>query len=472
MHRAAIRLSYSQILRLRRCPWAWQARHVRRLIPLGRKRPPPVWGDAYHVAAAVVWTERARAEASGWTGRDGCVLNFTSQVLVAARERLRELDVPGLDVEALTQEVAQAAVEACRAVGPEWRVLWLDGAPVVERHLTTPIGEVSSSVTRNEVRRALVGADLEERLPDWGRPTGTGGGLDRLTDSILYDLAQQAPVELVTVPDLALVHEDGRVRVVDHKTTTSWPEQVGDALRPDEDLDLDLRDDLQVRLYVLAIRYALLCAALGETEPANVRTPQDDRAIALPRIEGAHLVRRATIGREPPLVRGGRLSRAADQESTPEQWETAIRRAHLRREDYEPQIAQARLRRWQAWAPCEFTHQSLELARKEALQAAADVARYQDLSPDDVPRFRLPGRWMPYRPQKWAGLAPMSSAEAFAWSACAACDHRELCVAEGQGRAGEAALIIAGEYAHEDEVKAPLAAGELPPCELDADEVE
>lgn len=435
MTRAAIRLSYSQILRLRRCPWAWQARHVRRLIPLGRKRPPPVWGDAYHVAAAVVWGERAQDEliSSMWTA----VGSFdwattTANAQKAALARLRELDVHGLDNEALAAEVAQAAVEACRSVGPEWRVLWLDGKPVVERHLTTPIG------TLTDPADVAIAGRIGTPIP-------------------------HTPVELVTVLDLALVHEDGRVRVVDHKTTTSWPEQVGDTLRPDEDLDLDLRDDLQVRLYVLALWNFLAAAHAAEHEGG----PCPEL-----RIEGAHLVRRATIGREPPLVRGGRLSRAVEHEATPEQWETAIRRAHLRVEDYEPQIAQARLRRWQAWAPCEFTPKSLELARKEALQAAADVARYQDLSPDDVPRYRLPGRWMPYRPQRWAGLAPMSPAEAFAWSACAACDHRELCVAEGQGRAGEAALIIAGEYAHEDEVKAPLAAGELPPCELDADEVE
>ena len=41
-------------------------------------------------------------------------------------------------------------------------------------------------VKREDVRHALWHADLDELLPDWGRPTGTGGGLDRLTDAVLY----------------------------------------------------------------------------------------------------------------------------------------------------------------------------------------------------------------------------------------------------------------------------------------------
>jgi hypothetical protein len=62
----------------------------------------------------------------------------------------------------------------------------------------------------------------------------------------------------------------------------------------------------------------------------------------------------------------------------------------------------------------------------------------------------LPGRWQPSRPQKWSGLAPKTGAEAFAWSACAACDHRDLCVAEAQGHDDEAALIRAGQFADPD----------------------
>lgn len=449
MRRAAIRLSYSQILRLRRCPWAWHARHVRGLVPLRRKRPPPVWGDAYHAAAAAVWRSRAFLERSGiWLDPAYPVEDGRLDALA----RLRELDVPGLDNEVLAAEVAQAAVEVCKFVGPEWRVLWLDGEPVVERRLMTQIGEVL----------------LPECCGDTYCMCGT---------------CEARPVELVTVLDLALVRKDGRVRVVDHKTTTSWPEQVGDVLRADEDLDLDLRDDLQIRLYVLALHNAMLDAALKAgaypLKTVTYHVPLMNGALLDVsvedldvQIEGYHLVRRATVGHEPPRTRNGHgpLSRAAEHEATVEQWMTALRRHHLRPEDYEQQIAQARLRRWQAWAPSEFTPQSLELARREALQAAEEIARLE--SSDNVPRFRKPGRWMQFRPGHGSGAQPKTSAEVFHWDSCAACDWRELCVAEGQGDKSAADLVLAGEFAHVDEARAERAAREVPACELDADEVE
>lgn len=430
MRRDVIRLSYSQILRLRRCGWAWHARHVRRLVPLRRRRPPPVWGDAYHAAAAAVWRSRALLEWLGLWGDDAYPLDDGH---ADALLRLHEIDEFGLDVEALAAEVSQAAVEACRSVGPEWQVLWLDDEPVVERRLVTPLGEVDG-----------------------------------------------VPVELVTVLDLALVrHSDGRVRVVDHKTTTAWPERVGDALRPDEDLDLDLRDDLQIRLYVIALAGALRfdegacspCGGWGGGGPNNGDCGVCGGTGFAPCIEGAHLVRRAHVGTEPPVVRGGRLSRAEAIEATPEQWLTAIRRHHLRVEDYEAELARARLLRWQAWAPVQFTPQSLEQARREVLWAAVEVARLSEREADDVPRSHLPGRWMPFRPGRWSGAVPKDSAECFAWSACAACDWRELCVAEQQGDESAVALLLAGEFAHVDEERQDRAAGAEPSCNLDADEV-
>ena len=427
-----IRLSYTQIQRLRRCPWAWHARHVRGLVPLRRRRPPPAWGDAYHAAAAAVWRWRAVAEQSGhWLdGRD----MPTTLGLADAAAKLATMDLVGVDEEALAREAAQAAVEVCASVGPEWRVLWLDGAPVVEREITVPIGRVVCPKCHGH------------NCPHCG-----GSGM--------------IEVDLLCVLDLALVHRDtGVVRVVDHKTTSSWPEDLGDAPAPGADLvGLDLRDDLQVRLYVWALRQAL-----EDADAMAVARGVQLRRKPAPVIEGGHLVRRASVGEEPPVLKRGSLSRAQTIEATEEQWLRAIRRHGLRVEDYEAELARARLIRWHAWAPCEFTPRSLELARREALQAAEDVARYGALEADDVPRFRLPGRWQPSRPQKWSGLAPKTGAEVFAWSACAACDHRDLCVAEAQGHDEEAALIRAGQFADPD-VRQSSAHDA---CSAEADEVD
>ena len=459
MQRRALRISYSQIQRLDRCPWAHHARHVRKLVPLRRKRPPPAWGDAYHVAAAVVWRARALREVDCLFGREVWSDHERIRAVAedAALERLRELDVPGLDAEALAAECAQAAQEACSFVGPEWRVLWLDGSPVVEARLLVRLGET--------YRRCDSCAGSGE-----GDPDAPCVGYD-----LGYDLCRECeggrqvvPVDLLCVLDLALVHvKTGVVRVVDHKTTTSWPEEVGDALRLDEPLDLDLRDDLQLRLYVFALRDALRASETVRLD-AEVLTMADDPT------EAYHLVRRATVGTEPHRTHNGRgpLSRAQQLEATEEQWMTAIRRHGLRVEDYEPQIAQARLRRWQAWAPVEFNEKSLDLARREALRAAEEIARYEGMGPDDVPRRRLPGRWMPHRPQRWSGSAPKTQAEAFAWSACAACDHRDLCVAEGQSDTALAALVIAAQFEALADAREAREEGLPTPCELDADEVD
>jgi hypothetical protein len=310
-------------------------------------------------------------------------------------------------------------------VGPEWRVLWLDGAPVVEREITVPIGAVQCNACRGSGWRSV---SIGDTCPDCKGSAMTFA-------------------DLLCVLDLALVHRDtGVVRVVDHKTTSSWPEDLGDAPAPGADLvGLDLRDDLQVRLYVWA-----LARALEDADAMAVARGVQLRRKPAPIIEGGHLVRRASVGEEPPVLKRGSLSRAQTIEATEEQWLRAIRRHGLRVEDYEAELARARLIRWHAWAPCEFTPRSLELARREALQAAEDVARYGALEADDVPRFRLPGRWQPSRPQKWSGLAPKTGAEAFAWSACAACDHRDLCVAEAQGHDEEAELVRAGQFADPD----------------------
>lgn len=462
-----LRLSYSQIQRLRRCPWAWHARHARGLVPIGRKRPPPVWGDAYHVAAAVVWAQRARIERDGWEWHASERVQDDAQG--AALARLRELDVPGLDAEALAAEVAHAAVEACRSVGPEWRVLWLGGEPVVERRLVLPLGRVGECDFCDSTGEETAGHNCREC---GGQPG--------------------VPVELLCVLDLALVHRDtGVVRVVDHKTTTSWPEQTGDALDPAEPLDIDLRDDFQVRLYVLALRHAILRAALEagavdlrpeafeaaaavlkvETGSTRVTFHHAGGSIVEPTIEGWHLVRRASVGSEPEKLQRGSLSRAKSVEATEEQWRAAIRRAGLREEDYEVEIARSRLIRWQAWARVEFTPRSLDLARREALDAAEDAARYWTRDPDEVPRFRNPSKWNPLYQGRWSGSAPKTDAETFVWAACAACDHRELCVAEASGDEERADLLRLCDFAHPDEAREARAAEDPPPCVLDADEV-
>ncbi len=368
-------------------------RYRRGLVPLRRKRPPPPWGDAYHAAAAVVWTERARDESCGLERLSKGWDTLEGDARKAAAAKLTALGLPGLDVDAVADECSKAAVDVCRSVGPEWRVAWLDGAPIVEREIVVNVGNRNAPAS-------------DEHFAHTGCFT------------------EGVAVDLVVVIDLCLEHvETGRYRVVDHKSTGSWPEETGEALTQGEDLvGLDLRDDLQVRLYVAALR-----------------------RMGLEVHEGGHMVRFAGIADEPAVLKRGSLSRAQSLRSSPDAWRRAIRRAGLREEDYQAEIARSSLVRWHAYAPAEFTDASVESAVRQVLEEAEDILRRGD-EPTDHPRRHVPGRWQPYRQGRWTGLHPATGAEAFAYSCCAACDYRDLCVAEEQGRTEDAELVQQGQF--------------------------
>lgn len=373
-----IRVSYSKGLRVQRCKYAFALGHNRRLHRIQPRRPPPLWGNGYHAAAAEVWRHRAERERVGrWSDR---VRLGADRGVAAAVAELTEHAGPGVDVESLARDCAQAAREVCEWVGPEWSVSWLDGEPVVERHLERVIGSVNGRL-----------------------------------------------VILEGVLDLTLTHARrlGRVRVTDHKTTSSWPERAGEAL-PGEDLQgLDLRDDLQTRIYA-----ALLG---GITERVQ--------------LEAAHLVRRAEVGRPPPMLKRGRaLSRAQSVTATPAQWREALEREGLHPEDYQAELSRARLVRWQAWAPCDLTPQSIDSACKWALSVAAEIDQIEraGLDLEQITRSPQPGRWFPGR--DWGGLHPSSEAESFALSGCPACDFRELCIARERGDTAAADLAEAADF--------------------------
>lgn len=362
-----VEVHYSGIVTLNRCDWAYHAAEVRKLVPIEPRRPVPTWGSAYHAAAAVCWRWRAEAERSGhWLDRPPMsrTLGLVAALEVCERDRLEDEEA-----DRVARECAQAAAEACEWVGPEWRVGWLDGEPIVECTLRMSLGA----------------------LPDG-------------EEAVLYGTV-----------DLGLVHTARKVqpgyawrRVVDHKSTASWPERVGEAAEqgPDgEVVGVDLRDDLQTRIY-----RQLLKANGWEADDA------------------AHLIRRAHVGRPPPRLQRGGLSRAQTVEATVEQWRAAIAAGGWTEAEYAVQLERARQIRWQAWAPCEHTEASLEGALRIARQAALEVQRLRELAPEDVPRRPTPGRWRPKL--QWSGLHPSTGADAFAELGCAACDFREVCLAE------------------------------------------
>lgn len=372
-----IRVSYSKGLRVQRCQYAFALGHNLRLHRIQPRRPPPLWGNGYHAAAAEVWKARAHEEAGlcevPWAERQELAQRAASRVLV-------EQAGPGIDVESLARDCAQAAREVCEWVGPEWEVCWLDGEPVVERHLEREIGTIN------------------------GRQ-----------------------VILEGVLDLGLVHarQLGRVRVTDHKTTSSWPERAGEAL-PGEDLQgLDLRDDLQTRVY------GALLGGVSERV----------------QIEAAHLVRRADVGRPPAKLQRGRgLSRAQSVTATEAQWRDALEREGLDPDEYQAELARARLVRWQAWAPCDLTPTSIDSACKWALSVAAEIDRIEraGLDLEQITRSPQPGRWFPGR--DWGGLHPSSEAESFALSGCPACDYREVCLARERGDKAASDLAEAADF--------------------------
>jgi hypothetical protein len=368
-----VEVHYSGIVTLNRCDFAYHAAEVRKLVPIEPRRPVPTWGSAYHAAAAVCWRWRAEVERSGhW--QDGRALSRTMG-LVAALEVCERDRLEDEEADRVARECAQAAAEACEWVGPEWRVGWLDGEPIVERTLRMPLGTLPDG--EEAVLYGTVDLGLE-----WRHHKIYNGGDPR----------------------------PGR-RVVDHKSTASWPERVYEAAEqgPDgEVVGVDLRDDLQTRIY-----RQLLAANGWEADDA------------------AHLIRRAHAGRPPPRLQRGGLSRAQTVEATVEQWRAAIAAGGWDEADYAVQLERARAIRWQAWAPCEHTEASLEGALRIARRAALEVQRLRGLAPEDVPRRPTPGRWRPKL--QWSGLHPSTGADAFAEFGCAACDFREVCLAEERG---------------------------------------
>lgn len=393
-----VRVNYSGILRQQRCRWAGHAHRVRRLRVIQPRRPPPLWGNGYHAAAAMCWSIRAAAEkATMW---DATAFQ-PSDGYYPALHAIAEQAGPGVDVEQLARDCAQAAREACMSVGPEWRVMWLDGEPVVERKLERDLGLVETSV-------------------GWRR------------------------VVLDGVLDLGLVRRDGRQRVVDHKTTSSWPERPGEADVGAELRGVDLRDDLQTRIYA-----ALLQTHLPPSGERDVRVPTTkghiDVTIPIPaRVEAYHLVRRAEVGRLPPRLKRGGLSRAQSVVATEAQWYEAIAAEGQSVDEYRAELARARLVRWQAWAPCEATQATIDSAIRLACEVARQVAEDEQRDPSEIMRSPQSGRWYPGR--DFGGLHPSSDAEAFALSGCPACDFRDLCVAEERGDHQAAALTLAADF--------------------------
>lgn len=395
-----VSVSYSGILREQRCRWAGHAHRARRLRVIQPRRPPPLWGNGYHAAAAEVWSLRAEFERSGhW--RDGRDLG-QAVGLASAAAAVEEQAGPGVDVEQMARDCAQAAREACVSVGSEWRVMWLDGEPVVERKLERDLGLIETAV-------------------GWRR------------------------VVLEGVLDLGLDHRDGRRRVTDHKTTSSWPERSGETDVGAELRGVDLRDDLQTRIYAALLQ--------GHLPPDGERTLQVptaggqhiNMAVPIPaKVEAYHLVRRAEVGRPPPRLKRGGLSRAQAVIATEAQWYEAIATEGQSVDEYRAELARARLVRWQAWAPCDTTQATIDSAVRLALEIGRQIAEDEERDPSEIMRSPQPGRWYPGR--DFGGLHPSSDAEAFALSGCPACDFRDLCIAEERGDHTAAALHLAADF--------------------------
>lgn len=393
-----VRVNYSKILRHQRCHWAAHAHGVRRLRVLQPRRPPPLWGNGYHAAAATCWRVRAKLETENFwaAGRLSEADGFE-----AAHDAIAEQAGPGVDVEQLARDCAQAAREACVAVAPEWRVMWLDGEPVVERKLERDLG-------------------LEETAVGWRR------------------------VVLDGVLDLGLVHRDGRQRVVDHKTTSSWPERPGETDVGAELRGVDLRDDLQTRIYAALLQGHLPPSGERTVRVATMAGHLDIEVPTPAKVEAYHLVRRAEVGRPPSRLKRGGLSRAQSVVATESQWLAAIEEEGQSVDEYRAELARARLVRWQAWAPCEATQATIDSAVRLAVEVARQIAEDEERDPSEIMRSPQPGRWYPGR--DFGGLHPSSEAEAFALSGCPACDFRDLCIAEERGDHDAAALHLAADF--------------------------
>lgn len=360
------RLSRSELATLHRCPWRWHLRHVRRLERSreGDAKPQTVWGTCYHAAIADLLTASANAD----RGSHHLTPDPTGATLMALAAKGIDPDDDLLhkgvarragDIAAEAARAASDVVAWLRAAG--WRVAWItiDGREV-------PAVELQ------------IGADLD------------GVGVDGRFDCLL-------------------ISPDGALCLVDHKTLAQWPEAAGDALQRDEVGGVDLRDDLQARMYVLAL------------ESMGVKV---DRVL--------HLIRRACVPAPPPIVykptdRRYGPSRAKNVETTPDLYLAAVVECGKDPADYVEEIARAGSTRWQAWATVQI-HPEAQRRTLPILQDAARLAdTYAAMSPDDVPRHHVPG-----------GRNRTDS--------CARCPDRDLCVFEERGLTFDAEEEIVGRY--------------------------
>lgn len=371
--RKARRMSHSEIVLLHRCPWRWHLRHVRKVERnrQGDAKPATVWGSCYHAAiAALLFSlalrQRPDLDDPTWMRTDP---------LEAALAELASKEIDPSDllahkgVQRIAGDIAEEAAEAAEQVAAwleatGWRVAWVR------------LGGRGSLLPALELR---VSVDLEaERV-----------GIDGRVDAILIDPA-------------------GRVCLVDHKTVARWPERAGQVLARDEVAGVDLRDELQARMYATALR------ELG------VRI---DRA--------AHLMRRATIAKPPPIVykptdkRYG-PSRAKDVETTPELYRAAVLGVDKDPDAYAEEIEHAARTRWHAWASIDLHPVALRRTLPILRDASTRAAAYALADAEDVPRHHVAGRH--------AGT-------------CSRCPDRDLCVAEERASKVDAELELVGRYA-------------------------
>lgn len=368
--RKARRMSHSEVALLHRCPWRWHLRHVRKVERnrQGDAKPATVWGSCYHAAIAALLFSLALRQRPDLDDPTWCQTDPLEAAL--AELASKEIDPSDLlahkGVQRIAGEIAEEATEAAEQVAR-----WLESTGWIVAWVSIRGGPLQPAL---ELR---VGVDLERT------------GIDGRVDAILID-----PV--------------GRWCLVDHKTVARWPERAGQVLSRDEVAGVDLRDDLQARMYATALR------ELG------VRI---DRA--------AHLMRRATIARPPPIVykasdRRHGPSRAKDVETTPELYRAAVLGVGKDLEAYAEEIEHAARTRWHAWASIELHPVALRRTLPILRDASARADAYALADAEEVPRYHVTGRH--------AGT-------------CSRCPDRDLCVAEERAVKVDAELELVGRYA-------------------------
>jgi hypothetical protein len=405
--RAPRRLSRSEIGTLHRCPWRWHLRHVRRLERSCESdaKPQTVWGTCYHAAIAallVTWARGPHYTILDTSGFDsgGCGgphdLGSMERSLAAwADLDPWETEERGLHVAEVTPDVAAVVALLDKGIDPD--------DELAHKGVVRRAGDIAAEAAQ----AAVEVADWLE-AEGWRVAWVTIGG----REVPAVELQIGAKFDGVGVDgrfDCILISPAGDLVLVDHKTLAQWPETAGDALARDEVGGVDLRDDLQARMYVLALE------AMG---------------IRVARV--LHLIRRATIAKPPPIVykptdkRHG-PSRAKDVETTPDLYRAAVIECGKDPADYAEEIARAGSTRWHAWATVSI-HPTAQRRTLPILQDAARLAdAYAAMAPDDVPRHHVPG-----------GRNRTDS--------CARCPDRDLCIAEDRGLESDALDEIMGRY--------------------------